>query len=167
MNNIILIGFSQSGKTTIGKLLAEKTQQSFVELEDELEQEYQKPIDVLIAELGNDEFRKIEKASIEKLMSRKNKVVAIRSNSIADEEMAELLPKIGTVVYLQTDRGELCRRMGQGHEPAATEEKGFDEEKFCEQVAGKEPLFFKISGIIIQTADKTPEEIVDEILMLI
>lgn len=167
MNNIILIGFSQSGKTTVGKLLAEKTQQSFIELEDDLEEEYQKSIEELVAEYGIEEFRNIEKSFIEKYMCRKNKVVAIRSDSIADEEMADLLPKIGTVVYLQTDRNELCRRMEQGQGTDEKEASCFDESKFCEQIANKEPLFFKVSGIIIQTADKTPEAIVDEILMLI
>ncbi|RRD95731.1 hypothetical protein EII17_02885 [Clostridiales bacterium COT073_COT-073] len=167
MNNIILIGFSQSGKTTVGKLLAEKTQQSFIELEEELELEHQKSIGELIAEIGMEKFRAIEKAAIEKLMSRKNKVVAVRSNTIVDEETAEILPRIGTVVYLQTDREELRRRLEQDKVLNPAKAESFDEDEFCQQIAKKEPLFFQISGIIIQTAGKTPEDIVNEILLLL
>lgn len=168
MNNIVLIGFSQSGKTTIGKLLAEKTQQSFIELEEELEKVHQKSIDELINEAGKEQFRSLEIEAIEKMMSRKNKVIAVRSDSICDEEIANTLVKIGTVVYLHTDKNELCRRKEKGC--AVCEQTGeahFDEGKFSADFSKREPLFFGIAGIIIQTAGKTPEEIVDEILLLI
>lgn len=166
MNNIVLVGFSQSGKTTIGKLLAAKTQQAFIELEDELEKEYQKPISDLISEIGYDQFCLLEKASIEKLMSRKNKIIAIRSKVGIDQEIVELLPKVGKVIYLQTDHDELCQRLAKSKNTEFDREE-FDKKKFQEQVSQIEPLFFKASGIIIQTTDKSPEDIVDEILLLI
>lgn len=168
MNNIVLIGFSQSGKTTIGKLLAEKTQQSFIELEEELEKAHQKSVAELIDEVGKEQFRSLEIEAIEKMMCRKNKVIAVRSDCICDEEMAKTLTKIGTVVYLHTDKQELCRRQEKGCVVCEqTGQADFDENKFSAEFSKREPLFFGIAGIIIQTAGKTPEDIVNEILLLI
>lgn len=168
MNNIVLVGFSQSGKTTVGKLLAEKTQQTFIELEEELEKEYQKTTPELIEEMGVEQFRSLEKEVMEKMMCRKNKVIALQSNCTCDEEIAATLSKIGTVVYLHTDKSELCKRQEQCCDVASDVNPGkFNENEFSAEFAQKDPLFFGAAGIIIQTAGKTPEEIVDEILMLI
>lgn len=150
----------------VGKLLAEKAQQSFIELEDELESEYQNAKENAKAELNNEQLLKVEKDLLEKLMSRKNKVIAVNTDLIRDEELANILPKVGTVVYLQTEREDLCIRTKQDSMEEANENY-FDEEKYRRQVEKNEPIFFKISGIIIRTADKTVEEIVEEILLLI
>ncbi len=163
MNNIVLIGFSQCGKTTVGKRLAEVTQQAFVELEAEMEAEYQKSISDLKKEMEPEQFREIEKNMIERLINRKNKIIAVRSETIEDAEIAAILPKVGTVIFLQTDKEEIRRRLelDQGEKAAA-----FDEKEFSEKAAKQESLFFKIAGIIISTAGKTPEAIVEEIVLL-
>lgn len=168
MNNIILVGFSQSGKTTIGKLLAERTQQTFIELEEDFQKEHQKSIKELVDEVGEVEFREMEKGFLEKMMCKKNKVIIVRSDTIVNEDVASVLPKIGTVVYLQTDKEELKRRLEAGIEKGIIEaEEQLNEEKISKQIAKIEPLFFKVASIIIQTAGKTPEEIVNEIQLLI
>ena len=167
MNNIVLIGFSRCGKTTVGKLLAEKTQQSFLELEAELENEYHKGIAELKAEMTAEEFRTLGKNTLEKLISRKNKIIAVGSELIADETVAAILPKIGTVVFLQADREEIERRLREEQEAVPVGETKPDNAVLAEQNARQESLFFQTAGIIIQTAGKTPEAIVEEILLLL
>ena len=167
MNNIVLIGFSQCGKTTVGKLLAEKTQQSFLELETELENEYHKGISDLKAEMTAEEFQAIGKNALEKLIGRKNKIVAVGSELVEDEEIAAILPKIGTVVFLQADWEEIGRRPRERSEMEKQPDARFDESALSARIAGLESLFFQTAGIIIQTAGKTPEAIVDEILLLL
>lgn len=167
MNNIVLIGFSQCGKTTVGKLLAEKTQQSFVELETEIENEYHQEMRDLKAGMTPEEFKAIGKNALEKLIGRKNKIIAVSSELVEDEEIAGVLPKIGTVVFLQTDREEIERRLGERQGTAPEPDVKLDEEVLSARIDGQESLFFQSAGIIIQTAGKTPEAIVDEILLLL
>jgi len=167
MNNIVLIGFSQCGKTTVGKLLAEKTQQSFVELETEIENEYHQQMRDLKVGMTPEEFRAIGKNTLEKLIGRKNKIIAVSSELVENEEIAGILPKIGTVVFLQTDREEIERRLGEGQEITPEPDTKLDEETLSARLEEQESLFFQSASIIIQTAGKTPEAIVDEILLLL
>lgn len=167
MNNIILIGFAQCGKTTVGKLLAEKTQQSFLELKTEIENEYHKGVQELKAEMTTEEFRAIGKNALEKLISRKNKIIAVCSELVEDEEMAAILPKIGTVVFLQADREEIERRLRERLEKELESEDKPEETALSERIAKIESVLFQSASIIIQTAGKAPEAIVDEILLLL
>lgn len=152
MNNIILVGFSRSGKSTIGKQLAEKTQKTFVELEEEIrnegwiESDSQNEADVL----------NVLRKTIEKYMTRKNKIMALPVRLPLNDDLAEELSKAGTVIYLQTDKQELKQRVNDS-------ESAINQEDF----ENREALFFKAASIIIQTTGKTPEEIVEEIVLLV
>src|SRR5260370_36442454 len=63
---IYLVGFMGSGKSTVGKLLAERLGWSFVDLDEEIVSQEGCPIPQIFDELGEAEFRRIERQALEK-----------------------------------------------------------------------------------------------------
>ena len=61
MNRIFLIGYMGSGKTTIGKLLATQLGYGFIDMDNHIEGKLFKSVSQLFTELGEDQFRLLEK----------------------------------------------------------------------------------------------------------
>ena len=64
MKRVFLIGYMGSGKTTVGKKLAKSLSLSFIDLDDFIQNKYRKTIADIFAELGEEEFRKIESRAL-------------------------------------------------------------------------------------------------------
>lgn len=58
--NIVLTGFMGTGKTTIGRLLAERLDRAFVDMDEQIEARFGKPIARIFAEDGEPAFRVAE-----------------------------------------------------------------------------------------------------------
>ncbi|MBS0649123.1 MAG: AAA family ATPase [Verrucomicrobia bacterium] len=106
MSNIILIGFKSSGKTTLGKKIAEKTGRHFIDT-DEL---VSKNCRALYLQ-GPEAFREIEKEVIRALADFQNTVIATGGGAIIDPENAMALKNLGKLIYLQVEKEELKRRL--------------------------------------------------------
>ena len=76
MENIVLIGFSGTGKTTIGKLLAQRLGKSFVDIDVEIEQKCKSSAEEIFRLHGEEYFRKQEHAIVRSLSARSNTVIA-------------------------------------------------------------------------------------------
>lgn len=57
---VFLVGFMGSGKTTIGRLLAERIGWPFADLDDDIEREAHQPIGSIFSTCGEPEFRRLE-----------------------------------------------------------------------------------------------------------
>lgn len=66
MERIFLIGFMGSGKTTLGKALAQKLGVDFIDLDLYIETRYHKTVREIFAESGEERFRQIEKSLLHK-----------------------------------------------------------------------------------------------------
>lgn len=106
MNNIILIGLRGSGKTKIGKLLAEKLEKNFLDLDEEIEAAAGKKIKEIVEENGWDHFRKLEKVTIANLHCE-NTIIATGGGAILDPENVKKLKSLGKIIYLHCSP-EIC-----------------------------------------------------------
>lgn len=77
LKNIYLCGFSFSGKTTTGKILARLMKKKFIDTDAVIAGKRKNSAGELLSRIGEKKFRKMEKALIEKLVRRKNLVVAL------------------------------------------------------------------------------------------
>ena len=94
--NIILIGFRGTGKTTIGKMLAQRLGKEFVDADEYLEQKEGKTVKDIFAEGGEKLFREIETQIIAELCLLDNRVVATGGGAILREENVRALKKGGS-----------------------------------------------------------------------
>lgn len=75
-NNIVLIGFMGSGKTSVGKALAKKLFKDFVDVDTVIEKEQGNTINEIFANEGEEYFRNLEQKAIDQICQKKGQVVA-------------------------------------------------------------------------------------------
>ena len=95
--NIILIGFKNSGKTTIGKRLSQILNKNFVDTDDLIIEKYKEiddnklSISKIYQNLGNFEFRKIESEVVNRLKLFHNSIIATGGGTVLDPNNLILL----------------------------------------------------------------------------
>lgn len=101
MENLILVGMPGCGKSTIGKLLAERTGKIFVDSDEKIVEISGKSIPEIFADSGEDAFRKIETTAISILGKKSGLVIATGGGCVTRRENYPLLHQNGTIVWLQ------------------------------------------------------------------
>lgn len=105
-SNIILFGCKGSGKSTIGKLLAEKLQKKFIDT-DLL---FYKPVKEIYQECGEEEFRCIESNIIFSLMQVSSSVIAVGGGAVIDSKNVKVLKNLGKMIYLKVELETILNR---------------------------------------------------------
>lgn len=110
--NIILIGMRGSGKSTIGKHLADKLSMAFIETDDCIEKKEGLTTRDIVTQYGWPHFRKTEKEIIESLKNCNNTVIATGGGAIIDNQNREILKQMGLVIWLKAPVDILLQRIG-------------------------------------------------------
>jgi shikimate kinase len=85
--SIVFIGFMGVGKTTIGKAVAKKLYRDFVDIDEEIEKEFQMPVQQIFKEIGEKAFRKREKEIIIEQCRNKLKIISVGGGAFLQEEI--------------------------------------------------------------------------------
>lgn len=105
---IYLIGMPLSGKTTTGKLLAEKLKFNFVDTDIYIEEELKVSIDGLLLNNKEEEFRTIESKALKDQIKKENTVISTGGGIVVKEENKGFMD--GFVVFLDVDIETLKKR---------------------------------------------------------
>jgi shikimate kinase len=129
---IFLVGFMASGKTTVGKLLADRLGWSFVDLDEEIEAEQKTSIPQIFDQYGEEHFRKLETEAIRKrtrmVRSGRPMVVALGGGAFAWPGNLQLLQDHGVTVWLDCPLEMARRRVeASSDRPLARDPKQFGE----------------------------------------
>jgi shikimate kinase len=76
MKNIYLVGFMGSGKSTVGKILAEKLNMNFIDIDKLIEEKEEMKIKDIFEQKGESYFRELERKQIEAIVNQKGLVVS-------------------------------------------------------------------------------------------
>ena len=110
--SIVLVGYRGSGKTTIGRLLAERLAYSFIDTDEWVVQRAGKSIKAIFAEDGEKTFRDLECMAVTDAVTRARHVVALGGGALGrDENRVAIRTADAPVVYLACEPGELHRRI--------------------------------------------------------
>ncbi|MBP7477966.1 MAG: shikimate kinase [Chitinophagales bacterium] len=110
---IYLIGFMGSGKSFIGKKLANKLGYTWLDLDHEIERETAMKIHDIFQFWGEERFREIERDCLRKTYSRENIVVSCGGGTPCFYDNMEEMKAQGTVVYIQTPKEIILGRLRQ------------------------------------------------------
>lgn len=117
--NIYITGFMGSGKSTIGRLLAEKLQRKYADTDEMIEQSAQKSINEIFQTEGEPHFRKLESQTLAKLDQETNLVVSLGGGAIIDPKNQKIINK-GIWIYLNVPFEVIKERvMRKSHRPLA------------------------------------------------
>ena len=163
--NIFLIGPMGAGKTTIGRVLAQKLNLSFIDSDHEIELHTGVDIPLIFEKEGEAGFRKRESEIIDELTQRRNIVLATGGGAILAKENRQHLISRGLVIYLRADIKHLIKRtrkdknrpLLQGPNP---------EQKLREIMQQREPLYTDAADHIIDTGQYSVQAIVNKVIEL-
>lgn len=161
--HLFLVGFMGSGKSTVGRLVAQRLGRLLVDLDGLVEREAQVPIAEIFATKGEEGFREMESSALVSLESVEPAVVACGGGVVLRPENRSALKRLGTVVYLKVTAGEAVARIddvstrpllaGPGGTLAATS-----------LLAARESLYASVADLAVDTMGKAPDQIADEIV---
>ncbi|MHC5209221.1 MAG: shikimate kinase [Planctomycetota bacterium] len=118
--NIVLIGMRCSGKTTLGRALAERLGRAFTDLDEVLAQRAGLPADEVLARDGEPAFRRLEEQVLRWAATLEGHVIATGGGAVVHERTFATLAGTGTVIYLEASAAELIRRGLGRHQPPLT-----------------------------------------------
>jgi len=161
LDRIVLTGFMGSGKTTVGRLLAEQLDWRFLDLDHEIERREGRSVPQIFAESGEQHFRRLETATLASLLGQRRVVIALGGGvpeELGNRLLLEQTPRTA-VVYLAAEFETLikrCRKQGIERPLLA------DEAVAAERFARRKPHYERISGHKIES--ETAEESVRAVL---
>jgi shikimate kinase len=127
---LYLVGFMASGKTTIGRLLADELGWDFADLDEDIVTAHGSAIVDIFDTLGEEEFRKTEQAAIRKRVGQiergKPMVVALGGGTFVPQAIQEFLTENGITVWLDCSFERVSDRIqGSSHRPLARDPEKF------------------------------------------
>ncbi len=164
---IILTGYRATGKSSIGKILADLLGFGFIDTDQAIEKRQGETIAEMVGRGGWDLFRRKEEDVLLELARSKNKVIATGGGSVMHENAWGKLRQNGLVVWLTADVKTICRRLAadsdtEDQRPALTEMGTMDEISMV--LSERQPLYEKSSDLTVNTEGKTPEEVAEFII---
>ena len=160
---IFLIGMMGSGKTTIGKILAEHLEWNFDDSDHEIEDATGKSIVSIFSEKGEDYFRHLESDQLIKTARKKESVTACGGGIILNKRNRTLMRKSGTVVFLEVPLEILTSRLQEVSDRPLLEHPNGNESRLATIWLEREKLYRQTAHITID-ASLSPQSCANKIL---
>ena len=163
MNNLIICGFMGSGKTTVGKALAEHLNMEFIDTDAEIVKRQGRSISDIFATDGEQYFRRLETELIKELSEKENLVISLGGGLAANRVNHPYLKAAGRVILLDCDIEETLKRiLGDTSRPLTT----LGKEDIIERYNLRKPIYQEVADIVANSSG-TPEETLNIILSLL
>ena len=158
----VVLGPPGAGKTTVGRLLAERLGVAFRDTDDDIVATAGKPISDIFTDDGEQAFRAMEEEAVAEGLKTHDGVLALGGGAVLSATTRDRLAD-QTVVFLNVGMAEGVRRTGlssarpllAGVNPRAT---------FKSLLDARLPLYREVATIEVATDDLTPEQVVDAVL---
>ena len=162
-SNLVLTGFMGTGKTSLGKLLAEKLGRGFVDIDQKIEQDSGMTIPQIFEKYGEKYFRELEKNAVKEVAARKNLVIATGGGTVKDEENIRLLKESGVMVCLTTEPEEIFRRTERRGERPVLDAGAEDRLNTIKKLLAERQKFYAQADYTVDTTDWSPLQIMNDI----
>lgn len=162
-DNIVLIGFMGSGKTTVGVELAKRMNMNFIDTDAYIEEKAGKSITDIFAQDGEEAFRKLETEVLITLRDTvSNTVFSTGGGMPLRAENAGLLKEIGKVFYLTAANQVIYDRVKDNNKrPLLQGENPYG--KICELMKQRKPLYEAAADVLVDTNSNDLEEVIQAI----
>jgi len=163
MKNIYFIGFMGTGKTTVSKMIAERLNKKWVDLDEIIQEKEGRNIVDIFRDSGEEYFRSIEKEVLKEIADSGNFIVSTGGGIVIVDENVDIMKKSGILVTLVASPEVIYERLKDDHDrPLLQVPNPMDEIKRL--MFERAPFYIK-GDIIIDTSFDKPEKIVEDILL--
>lgn len=171
---IVLTGFMGSGKTTVGRMLAERLGWPFVDLDSEIERADSRTVATIFAESGEAYFRALESDALRNTLEQSQLVVALGGGALDTEANRKALDASAhtCTVFLTAPFDMLydrCRRQAEAAAGSVLPLRPLlgDRAAAEARLARRDPVYRHAARHTLDTAGQTPQQSVDALLELL
>lgn len=164
MAGVVLVGFMGAGKTTIGRLLAQRSQLELLDLDQQIVAETGLKVPEIFQRFGEAGFRELETKALQQGLSQD--VILATGGGIVTQAINRQLLKTSSmpIVYLKAAPAVLYQRVhGDQNRPNA---QNVDLAGFADLAQQRLDLYQEVSDLAVTTAEVTPDMVVAQILQL-
>lgn len=164
--NIVLVGPMGSGKTTLGRHLAQLMQWDFVDCDEELERQTGASVNLIFDIEGEQGFRARESRMLVELVSGQRRVIATGGGVVLSEKNRRLLNQAGLVVWLKTSVQQQLHRLKQDRKRPLLQAPGREQrlEKMAKQ---RNPLYQQVADVTFPTSQRGLKTVAESLHQLI
>ena len=166
--NVVLVGFRGSGKTTVGRALAERLGREFIDCDDYIEKQTHLTIREIFEIGGESHFRTLESEAVAELSKLDGKVIATGGGAVLKYQNMQVFKRNASKIFFLEVGPETAFARIEGdpatrsRRPALTEKDPATEIR--EQIAFRQPYYVKASDVTVLVDGRKVEEVVAEIL---
>lgn len=164
---VVLIGMRGAGKTTAGRMLAERIGGTFLDTDEIISRRAGCSITELFTTRGEPEFREMERHVLLEMEARPPDVLAVGGGAVMRRDNVDTMRRVGVVIWLQAPAEVLARRLlddpstGSAR-PSLTGRPVVEE--LSELLARRETLYAEAADMAMDVSDLTAAEVVARIL---
>ena len=170
--SIFLIGYRGSGKSTVGRKLADRLWQPFVDTDDLVVTKAGKTIGEIFAQDGEQRFRDLETEAVREVCLLQEHVISLGGGSLLRPENRDAIKASGhKLVYLKCDPEELAKRIAA--DPMSAESRppltgyGGSVEEIQQLLAVREPIYREMKHAELDVTYLSPEDVVVYVVRLL
>lgn len=160
---VVIVGPPGSGKSTLGRLLAEQLGVAFVDTDELAAAAAGKSVADIFLEEGEERFRELERAAVVEALGEEaiDRVVALGGGAVLNPATrADLLGH--RVVALRVDLSHAVSRVGLARDRPLLVEA--PRARMSATLRERAPLYAEVAGITVDTSERTPGEVAEEVL---
>jgi len=163
--NIYLVGFMGTGKTTVGRMIADSKKRRFVDLDELIELREKRSIADIFAKEGEGYFRELEGKTLEEVAGSGFQVVACGGGIVISPVNIEVMKKTGKIICLTANPEVILKRtQGYSHRPLLNVDNPAGKIK---ELLEKRAQFYALSDMTIDTSELSIKEVADEIVKVL
>jgi len=173
---VYLIGFSASGKSTVGRLLAKRMKRRFMDVDSRIERQTGMKIPEIFRKQGERAFRKMEQSVVSKIYhsSDRNLVIALGGGAFQNPLIRKMVREDGVTVYLSCSAREIYRRLRLASnrpmlevKPRAGETLARARKRCIHNLLQRRRANYLRADLKVSTTSKSPSEAVGELQRVI
>ena len=162
--SIALIGFMGTGKTAVGKALAEKLDREFIETDSLVEQKAGKTIPQIFQQDGEVAFRELEIEVTKEVAEKKNAVIACGGGVVLNKINIDRLRKECIIVYLTASPGVILKRTSSDENERPLLSRQSKALHIQELLRFRKPFYERAADITIDTSKLDIDSVTEQII---
>ncbi|MCX5708468.1 MAG: shikimate kinase [Candidatus Omnitrophica bacterium] len=162
MNNIYLVGFMGTGKSSVGLRISREIKGDFIDLDKFIEEQENKTISDIFKEKGEPYFRGLEKNFLKDVAVKKNQIIACGGGIVIDPDNIKLMKSNGTMVCLTASPDVIMERTRKSnHRPLLNVP---DPQEAIRALLADRQKFYSQADITIDTSEISIKEVATRVL---
>ena len=163
--NIVLTGFMGTGKSTVGRRVADRLKVPFFDVDDTIKRQSGRSIAELFRTKGEDAFRALESATIQELSMQEKAVIATGGGALLNPQNRGFLERRGILVCLTARAGTLLERLKDDLTRPLLQGESMEER--INRLMEERQAVYALCPIQVATDDKTIDQVAAEVIQKI